>query len=541
MASPKKRVNPLFVALAVVLVAVVVAVGVVFFQLHSKISALQTGASFTFRYEITPNSPDKPPLLNILDRVNASSGSISGQYAPGKLQLSFYQLNEDDSVKTSPFTRVYIDSEETLFDIGQLYTVLRQAVTDKLSIASVLLPEWSLGDYISQTQASAVLGVETNKVELQELSGFTLSLKGLKKASPSAARDGYRYYQFPAAADGTTLVLGFSTDALFSKTTPIHVLLTIPDHNVHIQLTGTVTSAKTVLSPPASRMSDEDIATLAQIRQSIESVWKMIQSATQTTNCFFVCAYLPVEDTAIHREGDDIPGDELTAVLEGSDGGVFETSAARHLHPQDGNALDVVIADDLGQLLAVVHGIQLGAADEGNMAAHELLMDVRVGVGGAVGGDKQLGTVKIGCIHRHELDLAGPLGQLRGLGGGRSCSRCGLLAVKLAHGAARAAVEDGLFGSGSSLFLFVFQHSLLIVGSGLPLLEGDGTGGAAGQAVAEAVAVVVAHKLGLSVHEADGTLMAGSDTGTTAIAFFFVYMNDFTYHIHTLLFLMGLL
>ena len=181
MASPKKRINPLFVALAVVLVAVVAAVGVVFFQLHSKISALQTGASFTFRYEIAPNSPDKPPLLNILERVNASSGSISGQYAPGKLQLSFYQLNEDDSVKTSPFTRVYIDSEETLFDIGQLYTVLRQAVTDKLSIASVLLPEWSLGDYISQTQASAVLGVETNKVELQELSGFTLSLKGLKK------------------------------------------------------------------------------------------------------------------------------------------------------------------------------------------------------------------------------------------------------------------------------------------------------------------------------------------------------------------------
>ena len=302
MASPKKRVNPLFVALAVVLVAVVAAVGVVFFQLHSKISALQTGASFTFRYEIAPNSPDKPPLLNILERVNASSGSVSGQYAPGKLQLSFYQLNEDDSVKTSPFTRVYIDSEETLFDIGQLYTVLRQAVTDKLSLASVLLPEWSLGDYISQTQAAAVLGVETNKVELQELSGFTLSLKGLKKVSPSAARDGYRYYQFPAAgeldvdvegrrldgvvfvADGTTLVLGFSTDALFSKTTPIHVLLTIPEHNVHIQLTGTVTSAKTVLSPPASRMSDEDIATLAQIRQSIESVWKMIQSAAQTTN-----------------------------------------------------------------------------------------------------------------------------------------------------------------------------------------------------------------------------------------------------------------
>lgn len=93
---------------------------------------------------------------------------------------------------------------------------------------------------------------------------------------------------------------------------------------------------------------------------------------------FLVCVSLPVEDAAIHREGDDIPGDELAAVLEGSDGGVFKTSAARHLHPQDSNAPDVVIADDLRQLLAVVHSIQLGAADEGNMAAHELLMDVRV-------------------------------------------------------------------------------------------------------------------------------------------------------------------
>lgn len=73
-------------------------------------------------------------------------------------------------------------------------------------------------------------------------------------------------------------------DSLFSDTTPVHILLTIPEHNVHIQLTGTVTATKTVLSPPASRMNDGDIATLAQIRQSLEAIWKMIQSATQTTN-----------------------------------------------------------------------------------------------------------------------------------------------------------------------------------------------------------------------------------------------------------------
>ena len=282
MASPKKRVNPLLIVLLAVLLAAAVAVGVVFAKLHSKVTALQSGASFTLRYEITPNSPQTPPLLSILNRVNASSGSVSGQYAPGRLQLSFYQLNADGSVKASPFTRVYIDAEETLFDVGQLYTVLRQSVTDKLSIAGVLLPDWSLGDYISQTQAAAVLGVETDTVELQELSGFTLSLKGLKKTSPSGARDGYRYYQFPAAADGTTLVLGFPMDSLFSDTTPVHILLTIPEHQVRIQLTGTVSAQTVVLTAPTSRMKDQDIQTLVQIRDTIQSVLQFVQSTADS-------------------------------------------------------------------------------------------------------------------------------------------------------------------------------------------------------------------------------------------------------------------
>ena len=112
--------------------------------------------------------------------------------------------------------------------------------------------------------------------------------------------------------------------------------------------------------------------------------------------------------------------------------------------------------------------------------------------------------------------------------------------VEHAAGRAAGAAAQRLLG-GCGFLALVFLHSLFIISGGFALDERDGTGRADRQAVAEAVAVVVAHKLGLSVHEADGTLMAGSDTGTTAIAFFFVYMNDFTYHIHTLLFLMGLL
>ena len=81
---------------------------------------------------------------------------------------------------------------------------------------------------------------------------------------------------------------------------------------------------------------------------------------------------------------------------------------------------------------------------------------------------------------------------------------------------------EGRFCGLCRLFLLVFQHGLLVVGGCLALFKGDGTGGAAGQAVAKAVAVVVPHELCLAVHQTDGTLVAGGDAGTAAVAFFFV-------------------
>ena len=60
-----------------------------------------------------------------------------------------------------------------------------------------------------------------------------------------------------------------------------------------------------------------------------------------------------------------------------------------------------------------------------------------------------------------------------------------------------------------------------------------------GQAVAEAVAVVVPHQPGLAVHQANGPFVAGGDAGPAAVAFFFVYVNDFSDHENILLVLMA--
>ena len=68
---------------------------------------------------------------------------------------------------------------------------------------------------------------------------------------------------------------------------------------------------------------------------------------------------------------------------------MFQPAAAGDLHPHDGHALDVVAADDLRQLLGVIHAVQLRAAHQRDMPLDEPLMEGGVGVGGAVGGNQQ--------------------------------------------------------------------------------------------------------------------------------------------------------
>ena len=69
-----------------------------------------------------------------------------------------------------------------------------------------------------------------------------------------------------------------------------------------------------------------------------------------------------------------------------------------------------------------------------------------------------------------------------------------------------------------------------VVGRGLALFKGDGAGRARGQTVAQAVAVVLAHKARLAVHHGDGPLVAGAGAGAAAVALFFINANDLAKH-----------
>ena len=193
-ASKKKRTGAraaVVVVLCLVLVCVVaaaVALGLV----SRRVKRFAGGASFSLDYQITSTAAEEPALYKVLAQFGGTSGRVDGQYTPEALQLELYPQASGSS---QPLTRLYISKDETLYDAGQLYRTLRSSITDNYPLAGVLIPEWNMGSYISQTQLASLLGVDDTATSLQSMSDFQLDLKKIKKVQPENAKEGYLYFR----------------------------------------------------------------------------------------------------------------------------------------------------------------------------------------------------------------------------------------------------------------------------------------------------------------------------------------------------------
>ena len=269
MTAPKnnKRGRAALVVVLCLLALCLAAGGTVYGLLSRKVKAIQAGADFDFRYTVTSTASRTPALYGVLEQVGATQGTVSGQYAPGRFQFTLTSQKNN-----SAFTRVYIDANETLYDAGQLYTYLRGEIVATAPLAGLVLPNWSMGSYISQTQLASLLGVDDTATSLQSMSDFQLDLKKIKKVQPENAKAGYLYFRLETddtAADSPVLTLGVEKSGLLRAASPaVHILLDIPAHGIHTELTGTVTPAAPTLTAPTSRMQDSDIASLVQLRQT---------------------------------------------------------------------------------------------------------------------------------------------------------------------------------------------------------------------------------------------------------------------------------
>ena len=180
MTAPKnnKRGRAALVVVLCLLALCLAAGGTVYGLLSRKVKAIQAGADFDFRYTVTSTASRTPALYGVLEQVGATQGTVSGQYAPGRFQFTLTSQKN-----SSAFTRVYIDANETLYDAGQLYTYLRGEIVAAAPLAGLVLPNWSMGSYISQTQLASLLGVELSAVEMQDMTNLTLGLGEIGRAS----------------------------------------------------------------------------------------------------------------------------------------------------------------------------------------------------------------------------------------------------------------------------------------------------------------------------------------------------------------------
>ena len=273
-ASKKKRTGAraaVVVVLCLVLVCVVaaaVALGLV----SRRVKSFAGGASFSLDYQITSTAAEEPALYKVLAQFGGTSGRVDGQYTPEALQLELYPQASGSS---QPLTRLYISKDETLYDAGQLYRTLRSSITDNYPLAGVL------------TQLASLLDVDDTATSLQSMNDFQLDLKKIKKVQPENAKEGYLYFRLETddtAADSPVLTLGVEKSGLLRAASPaVHILLDIPAHGIHTELTGTVTPAAPTLTAPTSRMQDSDIASLVQLRQTVESVVQFVQGAASGT------------------------------------------------------------------------------------------------------------------------------------------------------------------------------------------------------------------------------------------------------------------
>ena len=252
----KKRGRAALILLLCLLVLCLAAGGTAYALLRQKVRTIQAGPEFDFSYTVTSPAAETPALYGVLQQAGAAQGTVSGQYAPGKFQFAL------TSGKTgNAFTRVYINE-----------------VVSAAPLAGLVLPGWSMGSYISQTQLASLLGVELSAVELQDMTSLSLTLGALQKVSPAGALDGYTYYQLPSGESGLSCIVGLPLKTLFAKETPLHILLTIPEHEVTIALNGTVTAAETAVVAPSSRMTDADVQRFVELRKALESFTDVLQS-----------------------------------------------------------------------------------------------------------------------------------------------------------------------------------------------------------------------------------------------------------------------
>jgi len=172
------------------------------------------------------------------------------------------------------------------------------------------------------------------------------------------------------------------------------------------------------------------------------------------------------------------------------------------------------------------------------MIFHEFLVKICISVGRAVRCDQKLCIFKIRCIDRNQFDLYRPLGKTAYL----FSYIPGNFFLLCLHRRFLFLFQTSCHTSGTHVWhpfwhrnlcflkLHSFFHCLRIIICGFPLYNTDRIGRAGRKTVSQSVTVIIPYQFRLAIYHGNSPFVAGSCTGTAAVAFLFLNVYDLSYH-----------
>ncbi len=260
--------GPLRAVLLILLVLAVVLLGLYGF-LRYRMNRLAEGAAFRLEYTVQSTADTPTSAYNTFQTMKGLTGTVEGQSQTDRFTARLYAQGQ-----TEAFLEVYSGQGETLVNIGRLYRYYVAGLAQEYPLLASLIPDWGLGDYISQQQLARFFDQEA-----APQAGFTA--QELVPFSYDAGRSGYLYFA-PEGADeeNPSLLIGISAASLFSDPVEVHVLLNDAADGLRFELSGTVTAQEVSIPAPASRMADEDADALRAVWQALRDLLAFFRDQT---------------------------------------------------------------------------------------------------------------------------------------------------------------------------------------------------------------------------------------------------------------------
>ena len=194
MRAHRTHSRPVLRAVLALLAVLALALGGLWLFLRGRAQALLAGASFRFDYTVASAWAEPSPAYAALEALDALSGSVTGVTSGDDLQLSWYSLplsalQAGDSAQ--PFTDLCVKDGQVYLNVRQVYRTLLSGLTARYPVASALLPDWTLGDYITQDQLARLLGAEPAVSGAGQYSAAAFAPGQMERVQPEQALDGY--------------------------------------------------------------------------------------------------------------------------------------------------------------------------------------------------------------------------------------------------------------------------------------------------------------------------------------------------------------